>query len=74
MHYANNALHGFGCATFTTDGSDENEYAYTNFGNFVAEIEADFRAGRAGFDVFELETGGRIDGEPIKALLPPGGA
>ncbi|EON68068.1 hypothetical protein W97_07216 [Coniosporium apollinis CBS 100218] len=69
--YANNALHGFGRVSFTTR---EEEYLYTNYGSYVAEWAADFNTGTAVIDVFKLASGGRVDGAPIPALLPPGGS
>jgi hypothetical protein len=43
-----------------------------NWRTFVAEFEARFDDGIGRFDVFEITTNGRIDGKPIKGLLPPG--
>ena len=74
LTYANFALHGFGAATFSTDPSEDNEYHMLNYGSYVVEVAADFRAGSSEFEVFELVSSGRIDGEPIPALLPPGEA
>ncbi len=69
--YANNALHGFGDVRFS---SGEEEFLDLNFRSFVGELLGSFSTGDAAIDVFELETGGRKDGQEIPALLPPGQA
>ena len=69
--YANNALHGFSSVKFSTA---DPEYIDLNWRNLVAEFESDFFSGTAIVDIFELETGGKRDGTPTLALLPPGQA
>lgn len=41
---------------------------------FVAEWLADFYTGSGQAEIFRITTGGRLDGKPIDALLPPGEA
>lgn len=69
VQYGNNALHGFGAMTFSTDLE---QFRYTNYGTYLAEWTATFDVPGAAVDVFEVTSGGRIDGQPIMALLPPG--
>ncbi|KAL3450999.1 hypothetical protein BJX65DRAFT_304415 [Aspergillus insuetus] len=66
--YANNALHGFGYATFQTTIPG---LEWTNYAMFVVEWMADFFTGRGEAEIFHITTGGRVDGKPIDALLPP---
>ena len=66
--YANEALHAFGRVAFNTA---EPGYLDLNWRSFVIEFEGYFNTGSAWMDVFELETGGRLDGTPIRALEPP---
>ncbi|KAH8654202.1 hypothetical protein BGZ61DRAFT_524296 [Ilyonectria robusta] len=68
--YGNMALHGFGYATLLTDIDDLD---WINYEMFIAEWQADFQTGTAEIEIFSITTGGRKDGKPIKALLPPGG-
>jgi hypothetical protein len=63
--YANEALHAFGRVGFNTA---EEKYLDLNWRSFVIEFEAYFNSGRAWMDVFELDSGGRVDGIPILAL------
>lgn len=44
------------------------------FGTFVASMQSEFRTGRGIVDVWRVLPNGRIDGEAILALLPPGGS
>ena len=71
IHYANNALHGFGSVSFHTG---EEVYRELNYGSYVAEFAVKFRTGEASVDVFELESAGRVDGAEVPGLLPPGEA
>ncbi|KAJ4328904.1 hypothetical protein N0V84_000692 [Fusarium piperis] len=71
LHYENNALHGFGLGKFATTIPD---LFYINYEAYIVEVMADFNSGIAVGEVFSLKSCGRRDGEPIKALLPPGGA
>ncbi|KAL2810482.1 hypothetical protein BJX63DRAFT_434267 [Aspergillus granulosus] len=66
--YANNALHGFGYAAFQTTIPG---LEWTNYAMFVVEWMADFLTGIGEAEIFHITTGGRIDGQPIDALLPP---
>ncbi|KAL2848516.1 hypothetical protein BJY01DRAFT_153485 [Aspergillus pseudoustus] len=66
--YANNALHGFGYATFQTTIPG---LEWTNYAMFVVEWMADFFTGTGEAEIFHITTDGRIDGQPIDALLPP---
>ncbi|KAH7141098.1 hypothetical protein EDB81DRAFT_858136 [Dactylonectria macrodidyma] len=68
--YGNMALHGFGYATLITTIK---ELEWVNYAMFIAEWQADFGTGTAEIEIFSISTGGRKDGKPIKALLPPGG-
>ncbi|EXJ89142.1 hypothetical protein A1O3_02206 [Capronia epimyces CBS 606.96] len=70
IHYANNALHGFGSMSFRTDDKNLIEL---NYGSYVAEFEGNFNTGEAVVDVFDLASNGRRDGQKVLALLPPGG-
>lgn len=69
LTYANEFVHGFGPVTFS---SSHPAFLDLNVRSFYAELEAGFGTGAAKIDVFEIKTGGKIDGTPIKALLPPG--
>lgn len=69
LTYANEFVHGFGSVTFS---SSHPAFLDLNVRSFYAEIEAGFATGASTIDVFEIKTGGKIDGTPIKALLPPG--
>ncbi|KAI8676240.1 hypothetical protein LRP88_10740 [Fusarium phalaenopsidis] len=71
LHYENNALHGFGLGKFATTIP---ELFHINYEAYIVEVMADFNSGIAVGEVFELTSCGRRDGEPIKGLLPPGGA
>ena len=66
--YANEAAHGFGSVSFSVT---DPRYIALNWRSFVVEVEGDFRTGKALFDIFELSTSGRRDGQPTLALLPP---
>ncbi|KAL6786383.1 hypothetical protein J3E68DRAFT_432936 [Trichoderma sp. SZMC 28012] len=68
--YANNALHGFGNAILATEAKD---FYWVNSATFLIEWQGDFNTGKAQFEFFQITTGGRLDGQPITALLPPGG-
>ncbi|KKP00484.1 hypothetical protein THAR02_07397 [Trichoderma harzianum] len=68
--YANNALHGFGNAILTTEAKD---FYWVNSATCLIEWQGDFNTGKAQFEFFQITTGGRLDGQPITALLPPGG-
>lgn len=68
IHYANNALHGFGSVSFETGDA---QHRYLNYGGNAAEFAAVF--GQYAFvDVFELGSNGRKDGKAVLALEPPG--
>jgi hypothetical protein len=69
--YANEALHGFGTVSFSSDAP---AYLDLNWRNFVAEFEVLFFSGGGFIDVFELGSSGKIDGSVTPALLPPGSA
>ncbi|KAL4785957.1 hypothetical protein BJX76DRAFT_355552 [Aspergillus varians] len=69
--YANEALHGFGYATFQTTILG---FEWTNYATFLVEWIADFYTGTGQAEIFQITTGGRLDGKPIDALLPPGTA
>jgi hypothetical protein len=45
---------------------------YVDYDMYIVEWMGSFDTGRAEGEVFRVESGGRIDGEPIKALMPPG--
>ncbi|KAH7144126.1 hypothetical protein B0J13DRAFT_622705 [Dactylonectria estremocensis] len=68
--YGNMALHGFGYATLVTTIK---ELEWVNYAMFIAEWQAEFGTGTAEIEIFSITTGGRKDGKPIKALLPPSG-
>lgn len=44
-----------------------------NWAAFLIEWEGNFNTGLSQFEFFKLASGGRKDGKPIPALLPPGG-
>ncbi|KAF2488698.1 hypothetical protein BU16DRAFT_520468, partial [Lophium mytilinum] len=69
LTYANEALHAFGAAQFSVA---DPAYLDLSFKSFVAEFEAPSYTGKGKLDIFELKTGGKRDGSPILALLPPG--
>ncbi|KAL4805662.1 hypothetical protein BDV18DRAFT_160567 [Aspergillus unguis] len=69
--YANEALHAFGYATFQTTVPG---LEWINYATFLVEWLAEFNTGTGTADIFQITTGGRIDGKPIDALLPPGKA
>ncbi|KAM0545597.1 hypothetical protein ACHAPJ_011297 [Fusarium lateritium] len=71
LKYENNALHGFGFGKFATTIPD---FFYLNYSSYLVEVSGDFTTGEAAGQVFALKSGGRRDGKPINALLPPGGA
>ncbi|KAF9777201.1 hypothetical protein IL306_004506 [Fusarium sp. DS 682] len=71
LNYRNNAHHGFGFGKFATDIP---ELAEINYNSYLIEVTRDFETGKAAGQVFALKSGGRRDGQPIKALLPPGGS
>ncbi|KAM0427904.1 hypothetical protein ACHAPT_007363 [Fusarium lateritium] len=71
LHYENDALHGFGFGKFATAIP---EFFHLNYQAFIVEVQGDFNTGTAVAEVFEIKSCGRRDGDPIKALLPPGGA
>ncbi|KAF4945092.1 hypothetical protein FSARC_14514 [Fusarium sarcochroum] len=70
LKYENNALHGFGSGKFATTIPD---LFYLNYNSYLVEVSGDFTTGEAAGQVFALKSGGRRDGKPINALLPPGG-
>lgn len=43
-----------------------------SYDRFVGIVSANFDTGIAALDIFKLGPGGRVDGKPILALLPPG--
>ncbi|KAL4962453.1 uncharacterized protein BDV14DRAFT_106344 [Aspergillus stella-maris] len=67
--YANEALHGFGFAYLQTTIP---ELVWTNYATFLVEWMADFYTGTGDAEIFEINSGGRLDGKPIAGLLPPG--
>ncbi|KAJ6437274.1 low molecular weight phosphotyrosine protein phosphatase [Purpureocillium lavendulum] len=67
--YANEALHGFGVARLMTDAA---QYSWVSWENFLVEWTGEYYSGTAEFEIFSIKSGGRKDGKPIKALLPPG--
>ncbi|KAF4345176.1 hypothetical protein FBEOM_882 [Fusarium beomiforme] len=71
LNYRNNAHHGFGFGKFATDIPALLEI---NYNSYLVEVTGDFETGKAAGQVFALKSGGRRDGQPIKALLPPGGS
>ena len=71
IHYANNALHGLGTASFTT-GYDE--YVDLSYRSFYAEVASTFSSRNAEIQIFEVTSGGYVNGAPIPALQPPGKA
>ncbi|EHK25851.1 uncharacterized protein TRIVIDRAFT_32329 [Trichoderma virens Gv29-8] len=68
--YTNNALHGLGTAVLATEIK---EFYWVNSASFLIEWQGDFNTGKAQFEFFQITTGGRVDGQPITALLPLGG-
>jgi len=68
MSYANEALHGFGTISFSTDNK---KYTDLNYGSYVVEFEANFNTGTAFLDIFGLGSGGKRDGSETPALLRP---
>ncbi|CAI6259060.1 unnamed protein product [Periconia digitata] len=68
IQYGNNALHGFGTVTFSTDSP---KYLSLNWGSYVAEFEANFNSGTGSIDVFELKYTGKKDGTETPALVKP---
>ncbi|KAL4939684.1 hypothetical protein BDV06DRAFT_224798 [Aspergillus oleicola] len=69
--YANEALHGFGFAYLQTTIPN---LVWTNYATFLVEWMADFYTGTGEAEIFEIKSGGRLDGESIAGLLPPGQA
>ncbi|KAL7949258.1 hypothetical protein V8C42DRAFT_361839 [Trichoderma barbatum] len=67
--YANNALHRFGNAVLATEAQG---FYWVNSATFLIEWQGDFNTGKAQFEFFQIATSGRVDGQPITALLPPG--
>ncbi|KAA8645635.1 hypothetical protein EYZ11_003470 [Aspergillus tanneri] len=65
--YANMALHGFGSALLRTDVK---EFFWVNKEVFLVEWDAHFNTGLAQFEFSTITTGGRKDGQPIKAFDP----
>lgn len=45
---------------------------YLNYNVYLIEVTGDFETGKAASQLFALKSGGRRDGEPIRALLPIG--
>lgn len=68
VHYANNALHGFGPISFATG---ETPYLGLNYNSYYAEIDGSVAAGVVNVDVFQLVSNGRVDGTYSPALSPP---
>lgn len=48
-----------------------NELQSINYGMYVAEWQGYYNTGTAQIQIFEITTGGRVDGKPIDALEPP---
>ncbi|KAF1948406.1 hypothetical protein CC80DRAFT_556347 [Byssothecium circinans] len=71
ISYANNALHGFGTVSFSSDAA---KYLDLNWRSFVVEFEANFFSGAAYLDVFELSSSGKRDGSETPALPGSGAA
>ncbi|CEF77727.1 hypothetical protein FGSG_03013 [Fusarium graminearum PH-1] len=69
VNYRNNALHGFGFGKFVTAVP---HLLYLNYNVYLIEVTGDFETGKAASQLFALKSGGRRDGEPIRALLPIG--
>jgi hypothetical protein len=69
VNYRNNAHHSFGFGKFVTDIP---HLLYLNYNVYLIEVTGDFETGEASSQLFALKSGGRRDGEPIKALLPIG--
>lgn len=46
---------------------------HLNYNMYLVEVTGDFETGKEAGQIFALKSGGRRDGEPIKALLPSGG-
>ncbi|KAL4794853.1 hypothetical protein BDV19DRAFT_389754 [Aspergillus venezuelensis] len=62
--YANEALHGFGYLQTTIP-----DLVWTNYATFFVEW---MDAGTGEAEIFEIESGGRLEGKSIAGLLPPG--
>ncbi|CEI61483.1 hypothetical protein FVEN_g9424 [Fusarium venenatum] len=67
VNYRNNAHHSFGLGKFVADIP---HLLYLNYNIYLIEVTGDFEMGKAASQLFALKSGGRRDGEPIKALLP----
>jgi hypothetical protein len=67
LQYANEALYGLASIRF--EGWTGMNISYQQF---VGQVSADYNTGKAFLDVYKLGPVGRIDGQPIPALLPPG--
>ncbi|EER42906.1 conserved hypothetical protein [Histoplasma capsulatum H143] len=65
--YSKQDLHGLGYATFSTDIKD---LKWVNTAMFVAEWQGRYGGRGAEIEIFELTTGGRVDGESIYAAQP----
>ncbi|KIX00279.1 uncharacterized protein Z518_10418 [Rhinocladiella mackenziei CBS 650.93] len=65
--YANGGLHGFAYARFETVIAN---LSWINYGMFVAEWVGNTNSGtgNAKVQVFEILSGGRLDGQPIAAI------
>ncbi|KAF5025149.1 hypothetical protein F66182_2789 [Fusarium sp. NRRL 66182] len=67
LNYANNALHGFGVGKFATSVP---RFLNLNYNVYIVEVSANFFEGEGKGQVYEIKSGGRRDGKPIKALIP----
>ena len=67
LQYANEALYGLASVRF--EGWPGTNISYEAF---IGQVSANFNTGRAFLDVYKLAPTGRVDGQPILALLPPG--
>jgi hypothetical protein len=47
------------------------DLAWVNYAMFVGEWQSSYDTGLAKLEIFEISTGGRLDGETIPALEPP---
>lgn len=69
VYYANENVFASGAITF--EGRPETDLSYETF---VGQVTSEFGTGVAILDVFKVVVAGRVDGEPILALEPPGEA
>ncbi len=52
--------------------TDVAQYSWVSWETFLVEWTGEYYTGTAEFEIFSIASGGRKDGKPIKALLPPG--